>query len=387
MSHSSLAVEASPNDDRSLFLHSPVGGGHLHASHALAEAWRGESAGASIQQVDYLQFMPAWERRLWPGLYNLSVRHWPALWRGYRRWTNRPAEPSFVRNRVTDVGVDCFAALLQSTRPRLVVSMIGGAAALAGAARQKLGRSRAGFLNALVMTDFRGHRHWARSEADLLFVACDQAKEDLVGHGIPPQRVFVTGIPIPSLRPTATADKARLRARLGLGAHPVVLVSSGARSGYRALEQLLAALVALDWPMDIVTSGGPASGVECIGRTRLFRLGYRSDFCDWMSASDLVVGKLGGHTAAQVLATGLPLVVFDPVAGQEEDNARWAVAAGAALWPRSRRAVQEAVVDLLYSEAGHVARLRMSQAARAVARPDAAANIARILNTTLGVVQ
>jgi processive 1,2-diacylglycerol beta-glucosyltransferase len=312
------------------------------------------------------------------------LRHWPALWRNYRRWTNRPTEPSFIRNRVTDVGVDEFASLLEATRPRLVVSTIGGAAALAGAAREQLGKSRAPFLNALVMTDFRAHRHWARPEADLLFVACDEAKADLVARGIPPERVFVVGIPIPTLRPYASAEKLRVRRRLGLGEDPVVLISSGALSVYRALDQLLSALAELNRPMDVVTTGGPAAGVEQIGRMRLFRLGLRTDFCDWMSASDLVVGKLGGHTAAQAFATGVPLVVFKPIPGQEEDNARWAVAAGAAVWPRTRAALKETVIDLLYREAGRVERRRMSQAARGVARPGAAGEIGRILSAALG---
>ncbi len=132
--------EDSPEDspeERALFLYSPVGGGHRHASLALAECWRAQRPNAAVQQIDYLQFLPGWERRLWPGLYNFSVRRWPALWRGYRRWTNRPTEPSFVRDRVTHTGVERFAALLEAARPRLVVSTIGGAAALAGAAREQ----------------------------------------------------------------------------------------------------------------------------------------------------------------------------------------------------------------------------------------------------------
>ena len=379
----SVLVKAEAPDlaERSLFLYSPVGGGHFQASSALADAWLAHHPGTIARKVDYLQFMPAWERRLWPGLYNLALRHWPALWRNYRQWTNRPTEPSFIRNRVTDVGRDRFASMLDVLRPRLVVSTIGGAAALAGAARE---RSGASFLNALVMTDFRAHRHWARPEADLLFVACDEAKTDLVARGIPPERIFVVGIPIPALHPYAPAEKSQARRRLGLGEEPVVLISSGAGSVYRAYDQLLSALAELNMPMDVVTTGGPATGVDRIGRMRLFRLGLRPDFCDWMSASDLVVGKLGGHTAAQAFATGVPLVVFKPIPGQEEDNARWAVAAGAAVWPGTRAALKTTVVDLLYREAGGVACRRMSQAARGVARPNAAGEIVRILSAALG---
>jgi len=171
----------------SLFLHSPVGHAHLVASRALAAAltpaWHRE-------ELDYLAFMPALERRLWTGVYHLALAHAPGLWRAWRRWTDRPGEPRVVRDRVGDAGACAFARVLEAVRPQLVVSTIGGAATLAGAARTRLGTQ---FLNALVVTHFRGHRHWARQEADLVFVANDEVRADLVRHGLPDGRVLRAG--------------------------------------------------------------------------------------------------------------------------------------------------------------------------------------------------
>src|SRR5262249_3669816 len=153
---------------------------------ALAEAWLARDPDWVNQQLDYLQFMPTWERRLWPSLYHLALRYYPGLWRRYRRWTNLPSEPRFIRDRVTHVGVAKFASVLETVRPRLVVSTIGGATALAGAARMRLGLPKEkSFLNALVVSGFRAHHHWARPEADVIFVASEAAKADLIHHRIP----------------------------------------------------------------------------------------------------------------------------------------------------------------------------------------------------------
>lgn len=79
----------------SVFLHSPVGRAHLEASRAvsaaLGGAWRRE-------ELDFLDFLPAFERWLWPSLYHLVVRHAPALWRAWRRVTDR-IEPRALRDR------------------------------------------------------------------------------------------------------------------------------------------------------------------------------------------------------------------------------------------------------------------------------------------------
>jgi processive 1,2-diacylglycerol beta-glucosyltransferase len=369
----------------SLFLYSPVGGGHLQASRALEHAWLARRPDSTARKIDYLQFMPAWERRLWPGLYHLALRHRPSLWRSYRRWTDRPDEPRFIRDRVTRVGVDAFAPLLRAVRPQLVVSTIGGAAALAGAARARLPPNTAGsFLNALVVSGFRAHHHWARPEADMFFVASDEAKADLVHHRVPARRVFVVGVPI-HRQPKALdrIEKASLRARLGLHQAPVLLVSSGGTGAYRALDELLAALVRLDRPIDVLVFKGPAAGVERRGRMRIFRLGFREDFCDWLSASDLVVGKLGGHTAAEAFAAGVPIVVYEPIPGQEEENASWVTAREAGVWPRTPIELERTLIRLLYAEAGRLERERMARAARRLARPEAASHIVRLLSDAL----
>lgn len=348
----------------SLFLHSPVGRAHLVASRAVASAL---SPAWQREELDYLEFLPALERRLWTGLYHLALRRAPSLWRAWRRLTDRPGEPKALRDRVSDTGAAAFAAVLERARPRLVVSTIGGAAALAGAARDRLG---ARFVNALVVTHFRAHRHWARPDADVVFVATDEARADLVRHGIATERIVVAGTPIRAgIR--AADDKRELRARLGLGDDPAIVVSSGGTGVYRAHGELLAQLEQLARPLDVLVFKGAAAGVEKRGRLRVHRLGYRDDFPAYLAAADACVGKLGSLTAAEACAARAPIVVWEPIPGPEEDNAAYLVERGAALWPRGARELRAAIREVLDGCGEALAR----QAA-ALHRPDAAARVA-----------
>jgi processive 1,2-diacylglycerol beta-glucosyltransferase len=117
---------------------------------------------------------------------------------------------------------------------------------------------------------------------------------------------------------------------------------------------------------------------------RLLRLGFREDFCDWLAASDLVVGKFGGPTAAEACATGIPMIVYEPIPGQEEANADHLVGEGAALWPRTRAALACAVGQLL-AQGGREERERIGRAANRMARPHAASEVARVLADALAV--
>jgi processive 1,2-diacylglycerol beta-glucosyltransferase len=349
---------------KSLFLWSPVGRAHVMASRAvssaLSPAWQRE-------ELDYLEFLPTLERRLWTGLYHLALHHAPALWRAWRKLTDRPGEPRALRDRVSETGAAAFAAVLGRVRPRLVVSTIGGAAALAGAARDRLGST---FVNALVVTHFRAHRHWARPEADVVFVATDEAREDLVRHGIAGERIVVAGTPIRAgiRRPD---DLRALRERLGLGDDPAIVVSSGGTGVYRAHDELLAQLEHLGRPLDVLVFKGAAAGIERRGRLRVHHLGYRDDFPDYLAAADACVGKLGSLTAAEACAAGAPVVVWQPIPGPEEDNAAYLVARGAALWPRRACDLRTGLADVLDGQ-GEM----LTRAAAKLHRPDAAVRIA-----------
>ncbi len=51
-----------------------------------------------------------------------------------------------------------------------------------------------------------------------------------------------------------------------------------------------------------------------------------------MSISDLVITKPGGLTTSESLASGLPIIVINPIPGQEQENAEFLERAGVAVW-------------------------------------------------------
>ena len=64
--------------------------------------------------------------------------------------------------------------------------------------------------------------------------------------------------------------------------------------------------------------------------------GFVKDMASLMAAADLFVGKSGGSTTAECLAMGLPMIVCDPIPGQEERNCDFLLEAGPASRPSVR---------------------------------------------------
>jgi len=100
-----------------------------------------------------------------------------------------------------------------------------------------------------------------------------------------------------------------------------------------------------------------------------------------LEAADLVVSKAGGLTCAEALIKHTPMVVFRPTPGQEVGNARFLESGGAAVHADSLDTVAVTVARWLADPAA-LERARAS-AAR-LARPDAAADIARRVLESIG---
>jgi processive 1,2-diacylglycerol beta-glucosyltransferase len=60
-------------------------------------------------------------------------------------------------------------------------------------------------------------------------------------------------------------------------------------------------------------------------------LGYTDEMHRWMQMSDLFIGKPGGLTTAESLASGLPMMIVAPIPGQEDRNSDHLLEKGIAL--------------------------------------------------------
>lgn len=356
-----------------LILSASFGGGHHQANEAVGEALRQLRPDTALRHTDYLTHVRPYERDLVLGVYLYLLRSMPATYRWYYHFTDRESEPKAIRDTYKWMGRSGLRRELREYRPNLVISSYPTPAAVAGNLRRKEGFD---FFNALVITDYRIHQHWVRPEADLSLVATPEAREQLIARGIPKERVAVTGIPIhPKYQALQGANKAALREKHGLRADiPLILISGGAQGTYRSLERVLSALAHLGQRVQVlVLAGKPSVSEE--GGTIIHRLGFTTTFAELLAASDLVVGKAGGLTVAESTALGIPMVIYDPIPGQEEYNAAYLEGAGAALWVRHFAELRPTVLRALYSDE----HAQLSAASRRIGVPDAAMRAAKAI--------
>lgn len=229
--------------------------------------------------------------------------------------------------------------------------------------------------------------------ADVLAVSYEQSERQARKLH---RSVILTGNPV--RRELATGSRDRGLARFGFDPGlPVVYVTGGARGASPINQRLAAILPDLLERAQVIHQTGPSSAntdLEALSVRRAelsepLRQRYQivafigEELPDVYAAADLVVGRAGAGTIAEIALVGKPAIFIPlPGAGGDEQtvNARVLGDVGAAVVIEQREATSGRLRQEILELLSDPTRLhQMGAAARRVARPDAASRLADAL--------
>ncbi|PZS06514.1 MAG: UDP-N-acetylglucosamine--N-acetylmuramyl-(pentapeptide) pyrophosphoryl-undecaprenol N-acetylglucosamine transferase [Chloroflexi bacterium] len=211
---------------------------------------------------------------------------------------------------------------------------------------------------------------------------------------LPAVKTEVTGYPVREF--FAHASPREARQRMGLPAHERVLCVYGASQGARAINRALArSLPELLTDSNVVHICGEqrleearnaAADLSPAQRERYHLFAYLHDeaMADALAAADLVVCRSGASTVGELPVLGKPsiLVPLPERKVHQYDNAEYLERRGAAVIV-DEATLDDVLVPTIRALLGNETRLAgMAGAARSLARPDAAQQIARLLRET-----
>ncbi|WP_313998665.1 MGDG synthase family glycosyltransferase [uncultured Paenibacillus sp.] len=186
-----------------------------------------------------------------------------------------------------------------------------------------------------LITDYDAHGTWTNAEVNKYLVSTPVVKRKLIEHGIPEARIEVTGIPVhPNF--WMTYDKKDMQKQFGLKPMPTVLVMGGGwglLNDDNDLFEYMAKTYREQVQM-IFCVGSNEKAKESLESNPSFRhpniriLGFTREVSKLMDASDLLITKPGGMTCTEGLSKGMPMLFYEPIPGQEEENCEYFVRNG-----------------------------------------------------------
>jgi processive 1,2-diacylglycerol beta-glucosyltransferase len=364
---------------RILIFYSSLGSGHRSAAQALSEAFR-RTQMTDVQVEDALAYGGRLFRASMTNWYLWISQQAPHLYKMLYEATDLEELDDAIRgNRLLGMLEHAFLSQLEQLVKRLAPDAIVCTQQIPALVLQQLKR-KSGLKQPLylVITDFMVHSSWIISGVDGYFLPNELTCRILTARGLPQTILHVTGIPVRlEIAEPKSADAMRARCHLPCDGPLITLFGGGIEP--RRVQQMIAQFVQSPTAGTLaVVAGRNATLAKTLAdahdgpHMRLRKLGRIDHVDDLVAASDLVITKAGGLMVSEVLARGTPMIIIDPIPGQEEWNADVVVAAGAGIQLRMPESVPPAVLYLLTQPERLLA---MRAAARQFGRPRAAQEI------------
>ena len=240
------------------------------------------------------------------------------------------------------------------------------------------------------MTDFHVHNQWLYLPefVDFFFVANNIMKNDMKKNDlIPESKIYVTGIPI-SDKFKKTYNKKEIFDEFWLDYNKTTILFFGGGEfglGREMSYMTLKTLIRLFKEIQIVAISGKNKKMnesfnnlvlKTNSSDRVKVIEYTDKVAELMSISSLVVTKAGGLTIAESLASALPIIIINPIPGQEEENAEFLVNAGCAIWIKKDDNIARALKTLSRNKEKQE---EMKENSMKLAKPNATKEICDIL--------
>ncbi|WP_013325489.1 MGDG synthase family glycosyltransferase [Gloeothece verrucosa] len=368
-----------------LILYSSLGDGHLNAAKALYEAFS-QNPEVEVRIEDALDYASALYRNTIIQLYKQLSEKVPLLYRAYYEGTDTTdLETSLDDNlsvaKLERLFFNKLEQLVIEFAPDAIVSVQQIPGRLIQLVEEK---NQLAIPHYVVITDVIAHSSWLNYGINAYFIPSQLTANVLIQRGADPSLFQVTGIPVKLeiIKPKTQAE-VRLKHNLPLNT-PVVTVFGGGLNSKRVRTMVSELLSLLSEAMIIVAAGRNETLLEVLEdleeteQVQLRKLGLIDYVDDLIVASDLIITKAGGLITSEILARNTPMIIVDPIPGQEEQNADVITIAGAGIQLRLIEMVGPAV-EYLLKDRERLAQMR--QVAEKVGQPRAALNIAEyILN-------
>jgi processive 1,2-diacylglycerol beta-glucosyltransferase len=323
---------------KALILSASVGAGHMRAAEALEKAFKLSNAAEEVKNIDVLNYTNPLFRRLYGKAYIDMVNKMPEVLGWMYDSLDKPWQNERRRLALDRLNTQPFIKLLKDYQPDIAVCTHFLPAEIISWLKAK---GKINFPQAIVVTDFDVHAMWLCHHFEQYFVALSETRVHMEKLGISPEKITVSGIPIDPIF-AERKDKAEMREKYGLEKDKLTIMVSAGGFGVGKIEHLLAALSDLKTPAQILAICGRNEelktkleklAAEKLNNERVtFKpIGFTKEMDEYMSASDLIVGKPGGLTTSEALAKGLIFVVVNPIPGQEERNSDHLLEKGCAI--------------------------------------------------------
>lgn len=338
-----------------LILYAKYGGGHLSAANSLSSYIEKNYPDDKVLVVDCVESVTPFMSKITTKAYEYMAKKAPGLWK--KMYYN---SSKGILYGASELAKKYLANHLLKTfnefQPDIVLSVHPFGSQLTAYLKQK---NKINCKLATIFTDFVTHPQWlvGKEYADYFFISNENMKKELMDIGISENKIFITGVPL-SCKFYEEFNNIEIYEQHNLNPNLKTILFFGGGEfglGHTCTINTLKSLTNHLENYQIVAVSGRnkkmlSTFTEIANSTNSNNIHvyeYSNSVPELMHISDLVVTKPGGLTTSESLASGLPMLIINPIPGQEEENAKFVENSGAGIWIKNSDSVESIIDNLL----------------------------------------
>ena len=339
-----------------LILYGAYGGGHLSAAKTICKHLEDKyKDDVEVTMLDCIEYINKYVNKVSTEAYKELAKKVPWVWKHIYK-SARHGPVSHISTTTNKLMSYKLHTLIQDEKPDLIISTHPFATQMCVILKEK---EKIDCKLATVLTDYHIHDQWLvlSKYNDYFFVSNEQMKTAMIAEGIHDEKIYVTGIPI-SDRFLIDYDKNEIYKHFELSPDKkTVLFFAGGEFGLgrNTTVMVLKALIRLFKDLQIVAISGKNKKMnkkfkELIeltnssNRVKLFE--YTDKVPELMNISSAVITKAGGLTITECLASNLPIIIINPIPGQEEENAEFLEKNDVGVWIKKGDSIARTLKNL-----------------------------------------
>lgn len=325
-----------------LIFYASYGGGHLSAAKSIQKYLEEHySAEVKSEIIDCMKYINTTLDVVTTGAYREMAKKAPNLW-GKVYSNSQSGVLGHVSSRANKIMAIKLKKLICEKNPDLIISTHPFSSQMVSYLKKK---GKVNCKLATILTDFASHEQWlvGHEYTNFFFVSNDNMEKELCDYGVAKDKIHVTGIPM-SDRFFEKFDRTSILKMFNLVPNKKVILFFGGGEfglGKERTVQILRSLILNAHDYQIVAISGKNEKMkeafeslvkELNVSSKVKILGFTDKVPELMSISDLVVTKPGGLTTTESLASHLPIIIINPIPGQEEENADFLEKHNVGIW-------------------------------------------------------
>lgn len=327
-----------------LIFYASYGGGHLSAAKSIQKYLEEHySAEVKSEIIDCMKYINTTLDVVTTGAYREMAKKAPNLW-GKVYSNSQSGVLGHVSSRANKIMAIKLKKLICEKNPDLIISTHPFSSQMVSYLKKK---GKVNCKLATILTDFASHEQWlvGHEYTNFFFVSNDNMEKELCDYGVAKDKIHVTGIPM-SDRFFEKFDRTSILKMFNLVPDKKVILFFGGGEfglGKERTVQILRSLILNAHDYQIIAISGKNEKMkeafeslvkELNVSSKVKILGFTDKVPELMSISDLVVTKPGGLTTTESLASHLPIIIINPIPGQEEENADFLEKHNVGIWIR-----------------------------------------------------